>query len=185
MKRLMLISIQTPRGGGTWVEDTKGRVLVAWDEEDHQSPVLIGLGEWKGSSTVTLTVDNLPAHHHTGPSHTHTYAKANATSGSTTLTVNQIPSHTHSAGSVTDGFATHLTALTGNFVVIAKSTQGEAYTYRTPGYTGGGQGHTHSVGTTSTNSGAAGTGNTGNTGKNVAFSVVQPSIGVRRWHRTA
>lgn len=65
MKQVINNLIQIQLGDGTWVQDTKGRVLVAYDQDDEQSPVAIGLGETLGEAQHILTVEEMPRHTHT------------------------------------------------------------------------------------------------------------------------
>lgn len=141
-----------------------------------------------GAATVTLTAaqSGIPAHAHGLNSHKHTYAKANTPTGSTTLTTDQIPAHTHGSKSLTgEASAWSDTGLIGG----TASTSGilsrtGSYSYG-PDWAnaaagrlkidashehdsvGGGQGHTHTISTTSTDSGAA----SGNTADNTATAA--------------
>ena len=49
--------------GGTWVEDSKGRVLVGQDT----TGTFATIDATGGSETVTLTVDQIPSHSHVLP----------------------------------------------------------------------------------------------------------------------
>lgn len=156
--------------GGTWVQDTKGQVMVSKSDTGTFNTV----GNNIGSETKTLVTDNLPAHNHGLNSHTHTYDKSNGTSGSTTLTIDQIPAHSHT---IFKKIGSVYAAGTDRGGVDTNNTQ-------STGTTGGGKGHTHTVSVTSTNTGKS-SGNTADTGKGTAFSVVQNSKVCIRWHRTA
>lgn len=131
------------------------------------------LGANVGSNTKTLTVNNLP-------SHTHTYSKSPSTTGSTTLTTNQIPSHNHKnptyglirAADESSGF----TASTGSgfYDRLVVTSKGDSTLLIN---TGGGQGHSHTITSTTANSGA--------TGSASEINVMQSSKVCIRWHRTA
>lgn len=119
-----------------------------------------------GNNSVGHT-HSVGAHSHGLNSHTHTYAKANATSGSTTLTVDQIPSHTHSAPDrilVWDADGTIANTADGGYTNSLIKFKPWNWNMNK---TGGGKGHTHSVSTTSTNSGAA----SGSTANSSAFNT--------------
>lgn len=47
--------------GGTWLEDTKGRVTVALDSEDAGFDTINEIG---GEKEHTLTIDEMPSHDH-------------------------------------------------------------------------------------------------------------------------
>ena len=157
--------------GGTWENYGNGRVLKGINSGTA--------GQTGGSSTVTLSTSNLPAH-------THTYDKANANTGSHTLTIDEIPSHSHEfltgGNSLVVGSNTEHPGLPfedgyyglhelGWFNAIKKNVSGIAPT-------GGGNGHTHPISTTSTNTGAAGSSNP------TAINVQDPYITVYMWRRT-
>ena len=152
--------------GTTW-QEIQGMFLLG-SSSGH------ALGTSGGAETVTLTSANMPAH-------THTYDKANATSGSTTLTVNQIPSHTHSfnlgQGNGSQGSGKYVVATPGNVPAGLVSFTTGVSKSDANNNTGGGQAHTHSVGTSSTNSGSTGSG--------TAVSTMPPYKVVNMWERTA
>lgn len=130
------------------------------------------LGTTGGAETVTLTTANLP-------SHNHSYSKSDATSGSTVLSVDQIPSHTHTFNRGNGSGSTN-----GKYVV-AWGTSALGLTNYSSGTgkndanepTGGGQGHTHAVSTSSAMS--------GNTGSGSAVNNMPPYKVVNMWERVA
>ena len=134
------------------------------------------LGTTGGAETLTLTEAQLPSHAHSVGahshglnnhvhtigahshglnSHAHSYAKPNSPTGSTALTINQIPSHSHKTATGAYNVAE------GSGATVWKTNPGVENFYTQN--TGGGQGHTHTIGTTSTNTGAA-SGSTANSG---------------------
>ena len=153
----------------------KGKVSVGLNVDDTDFNTL---GKTGGEKTHTLTIAELASHTHTftGNPHTHTYSKSNSTSGSTTLTVNQIPSHSHgiyaTANPGTGGIG-----IRGTF--NGKEGTGQSL-YDTGGITkvtGGGQGHTHSISLSTTNTESTTQGGTNsNTGSNTAHNNLQPYI---------
>ena len=126
------------------------------------------------------------AHAHGLNSHTHTYAKPNTptgkasgNTGSTTLTVAQIPKHRHEGiywyngganisfkkSSGTDrGYGIDFTT---NAITYGNGSILTEYTGGSTGHTHTLNEHTHTIGTTSTNSGAA----SGNTANSTAFNT--------------
>ena len=127
--------------GGTWVAWGSGRVPVGVDASQSEF------------DTVEETGGN--------KSHTHT----NPSTGSTALNINQIPSHSHSG---------YYEQMLGD-IHFATTTQGVdkyGYNNKQAGYAstsaeGGGQGHTHSMGSTG------------------EASTLQPYITCYMWKRTA
>lgn len=131
-----------------------------------------GLNSHKHS--IGAHTHGLNSHTHTLSSHTHKYAKPNTPTGSTAITIAQMPKHTHGialkangssvSGGVEWGYGTNNSGYAG-----PKNNDGDSY-IRT---TGSSQGHTHTIGTTSTasegpsnnTSGAA----SGNTASSTAF----------------
>lgn len=154
--------------GGTWTEWGKGKVPVGVDTSDTNFSTVEKTG---GEKTHTLTTSELP-------SHTHTYNKPAANTGSHTLTINEIPSHKH------DIFPTYGSVLTSDIAnedKMAAGALGNGWCSKTRGnigYTGGGKGHTHTISTTSTNTGA--TGSTKN-----AHNNLQPYITCYMWKRVS
>ncbi len=163
--------------GGTW-ERLKDKFLLAVGDTYKENTT-------GGSASVTLTTDQIPAHahglnshthsvgahshglnehvHSVGAhahglnSHTHTYAKSNANTGSFAITAQHLPvsavvreERTNSAGN--HNWASGLSGW-GNYE--------NGY-----GKNDRGQGHSHTISTTSTNSGAA----SGNTANSTAFN---------------
>lgn len=144
--------------GGTWERITDGSVLMS--EGHYESGVLVTPGNGCGNSNPKIPLSAIP-------SHTHTYQKSNAISGSHTLTINEIPSHSHAIRNGTNG------SDGGSDWTVSNTGTSNWYTATT----GGGKGHTHPINFTSTNTGTSGSSNN--------FSVVQKSLVVCRWHRTA
>ena len=153
--------------GGTWERITDGSVLMS--EGHYESGVLVTPGNGCGNSNPKIPLSAIP-------SHTHTYQKSNATSGSHTLTINEIPSHRHTT---TSENAATLVGDLGNWQKLGSGSVnvGRSDLWNNTSYVGGGKGHTHPISFTSTNTGTSGSSNN--------FSVVQKSLVVCRWHRTA
>lgn len=70
--------------GGTWVQIKDKFILACGDTYTN--------GATGGSSTVTLTVNQIPSHSHTGPSHAHSYTP----SGTISAHAHGLNNHTHS-----------------------------------------------------------------------------------------
>ena len=147
----------------------------------------------------TLTTNQIPSHNHSVGahahglnSHTHTYAKPNTPTGGTAITVAQLASHTHTALHV----GTDNNTQPGGWRGILGT-----YSNRQTGSTGSGSAHTHTIGTTSTNSGGPSTTNTANSaafnsgtaggggahnhGNTGSSSNLPPYLAVYMWKRVA
>ena len=77
--------------GGTWVQIKDKFILACGDTYIN--------GATGGSSTVNLTIEQIPSHTHTGPSHTHTgpsHTHSFTPSGSVSAHVHGLDNHTHS-----------------------------------------------------------------------------------------
>ena len=129
-------------------------------------------GSTGGAATVTLTEGNLP-------SHTHTYDKANATSGGTSITVANLPTNYASfymrKGGTYAGSNTSVADEGSGYnpYDVASSTGARSKVT----FTGSGTAHTHSVSTTSNISGSTGSG--------TAVNKMPPYRVVDMWERTA
>lgn len=161
--------------GTTWTREAEGRCIIGLGTGYPTA------GDTGGSSTVTLTINQIPGHTHKGPSHTHS-----------------TPNHTHSWSGTTSWAGDH--THTGNTKEV-RSADGSAsndtarpITSSADHYgltiTNGAGGHNHTIsGTTSSNNGgntgASGTGNTGSAGGGQAHSNMQPYIVMYIWRRTA
>lgn len=187
------VNPSTYLGFGTWQLWGQGRVPVGINPNDSDFNTVEKTG---GEKTHKLTVDELASHTHkfTGSAHTHTYSKSATTSGSTALTVNQIPSHTHAhrvvkqlwsqlinrdatgalpSGVNSNGFNQGWSEWVGSGNCANQAT-------------GGGQGHTHSIALSSTNTGSSTqNGTNSDTGSNTAHNNLQPYITCYIWKRTA
>ena len=141
--------------GGTWEIIGDGRVLKGISSGTA--------GTTGGSSTVTLSTANLPAH-------THTYDKANANTGSHALTIEETPSGLVRSVTVPEG--TWSLGLWGYHGAGSVATMAGQVGFGTFG-----QGHTHPISTTSTNTGSAGSSNP------TAISVQDPYVTVYMWKR--
>ena len=167
--------------GGTWVEDTNGRVTVA---TNTSITAFNTTGKTGGAETVKITSTNLPTH-------THTYDKSSTSTQNHTLTNAQLPKLSgkltfHGAGWATP--ASNMHQIEGVFSGTAKNQYSGfdsgaihtgAVSYPEINFNiGGGSGHSHNITLTSTSSGNGGFSNT-------AINNLQPYITVKRWHRTA
>lgn len=144
-------------GGTTW-ERIQDRYLITAGS-NHT------VGTTGGSSTVTLTENNLP-------SHSHTYSRSSTSTGSHTLTISEMPSHSHgqnvSAAVGGSGIRTDYNSDAASSAYPQGIDTGNA---------GGGGSHYHSITRTSVSSGSTGSG--------TAFSIEPPYIAIYMWRRTA
>lgn len=169
--------------GGTWEPWGEGRVPIGMGS--NGTTTYNTVEDTGGSDSVTLTASNLPTH-------THSYDKADSTSGSTALTSGQLPKMSGSFR-VTDNVgrngvysaiqdASGIVSLAGwnhamvNAAVasVVTGTVNDIVNIRF----GNNEGHTHSVSTTSTSSGDGGF-------NNDAVENRQSYITCYMWKRTA
>lgn len=142
--------------GGTWVEDTAGRVLVAQDTSDTAFDTI---GEVGGSKYIQ-------AHNHgftqpTAPSHNHTIS---GSSSSYFITMSQSPDNAISRRTIKQGTGSNLT----NNYYGANALGRDA--------------NTDNAGGTACSGGAVGAVSGATTG---SAGNLQPYVVVKRWHRTA
>lgn len=168
------------------VPDFRGRVAAGQDDMGGVSAnrltvaggldgdVLGGAG---GAETVALSIANLAAHTHTGPSHTHTGPSHTHTFSDTATTGNGSVNHTHSA--------TASAALGSGQLIPQGTATPNGGVVNIDGASG--SLHTHSVtigGTTSAGgtgaTGAGGTGATSSVGSGTAHANVQPTLIVNK-----
>lgn len=145
-------------GGTTW-QRIQDRYLVAAGSNHTVNTT-------GGSSTVTLTTDNLP-------SHSHTYYRSSTSTGSHTLTTNEMPSHNHTHyfyNYGNGGGANELAYNITNTDYVGLDTAGMQGS-------GGGGSHYHSITRTSVSSGS--------TGNGTAVNIEPPYIAIYMWRRTA
>jgi microcystin-dependent protein len=147
-------------GGTTW-ERIQDRYLVAAGSSSHI------VGSTGGSSTVTLTENNLPEH-------SHNYYRSSTSTGSHTLTTNEMPSHSHSSF---DGGVPWGSDWNDNERQMTCRSAIERSWTPTTNAVGGGGSHYHSI----TRSWVA----SGSTGSGTAFSIEPPYIAIYMWRRTA
>ena len=148
--------------GGIWVRVKDKFILAAGDS--------YSVGATGGRSSVSLTTSELP-------SHNHTYDKPNTLTAGHRLTLDQIPSHRHKtvdATQLNDGNGAILkwNNKSGYGYQAESAAFGAdgcyALAFLNTGLTGGpgndqaGNNHSHSIGTTSTNSGSKGSGSSFN-----------------------
>lgn len=156
--------------GGTWKKITSGMLYAAESNA----------GQTGGSSTVTLTADNLPAHNHS-------YTKATGV-GSHAITQNELASHNHNLqlfifnGVRNYGTKYGLAVNTGggqpgggglgDWWNSVKPQDSATNGNRIDNF-GGNAAHNHGLNTTSDS--------TGDTGKGAAFSIMPPHVNVYVW----
>lgn len=189
---------------GTWVQDSKGLTTVAKADSGN----FLTVGNKIGAETLSLSTSNLPAHTHTvsahshglnshthtfsGTSHNHTFTGYATGSGGIHDHYIKLYSGPYSAtgvsGIVAWGSSTGTYGATGpttTYQLYHDTIEDSAsHTHTTSGY---------NASITATGTVAAASGNTadstsfssGSAGSGTAISLVQPSIVVIRWHRTA
>lgn len=145
-------------GGTTW-QRIQDRYLVAAGSNHTVDTT-------GGSSTITLTENNLP-------SHSHSYI--NTIVGSTTLTTSQMPSHTHIP--FNSGTEQRIISSGSGYGSANISTGGGGFASTVLNSTGGGGSHTHPD--------TSRTRTTDATGSGTAFSIEPPYIAIYMWRRTA
>lgn len=174
-KTVTLTVSQMPQHTHTFTGNSHSHTL-----NSHTHSINITSGNQSANHTHSVG-----AHAHGLNSHTHTYAKPNTptgkasgNTGSTTLTVSQIPSHRHEGlvwynGGQIISFTRSSGTTTGYGLTFTSSAKVYGEDSIQTAYSGGGTGHTHTlnehthtIGTTSTNSGAA----SGNTANSTAFN---------------
>lgn len=177
--------------GGTWVEDSKGRITVSRAD----SGTFATVGGTGGSETVTISSANLPKHTHTYSKSNTPTAAATGNTGSTTLTNAQLPKLTGTLDFHGSGWgkpANNVQSVSGVFSGTSYNQYSGFDPNPNTGSTsvpkitfsiGNNQGHTHTLNShthvinfTSTNSGDGGFANS-------ALNNLQPYIVVKRWHR--
>ena len=167
-------------GGNSWTR-VEGRFLLAADDSHP-------INSEDGNESISYTPSGSVANHTLTtsqiPSHTHTYNKPNSNTNSHTLTVNEIPSHSHTYNY--PGLSTNFAY--GNEPNQYGSIVASNENYRTTAI-GGGTGHTHGIGTTSTNTGnntgGDGAHNHGFTGNTATLDIMPPYKTVYIWERIA
>lgn len=148
--------------GGVWSRFANGRVLVGVDEGD---PLFDTVEELSGSKTHTITVAQMPNHAHGG------------------MTGDQDRDHSHTGYTSTDGAHAHNYSVRGSASPIGTGNNTASGYSLVNGVTDTQGSHSHSVQTYGANQGhlhpitAEGGGQ--------AINIVQPSITVYIWKRTA
>jgi len=146
--------------GSTWQRVADGRALIAGGGSSGYT-----VGSVYGEKTHKITVSEMPTHNHGATS---------ATNGA----------HSHSASTGSAGTHTHKfitrngTGASGNVAEMQWSSGGYDGNISSDGA------HTHSV-TIGNGGGHSHAITVGNTGSGAAMSLVQPSVAVARWLRTA
>lgn len=145
--------------GGTWTQIKDRFLLAAGDSYSS--------GSTGGTSTVTITVSQMP-------SHTHTFTGASATTGY------ESTNHTHTftaSGDVSGSSWYNSFASGSNQSGIISSTAGSAVAVNVHGTTAGRNvSHTHTISAKGSNS---------NTGGGGAHDNMPPYLAVYMWKRTA
>lgn len=176
--------------GGTWVEDSSGRVLIAKGDlevfdkitEEWTTLAHYNNGEIPGDIYTEIEIPVI--------SHSHTYNKTGNSTDGHTLVVSEMPTHAHNTPTINANENGYLPE-NGNaapFVLNYSAAGGIAFSSQTKGWSnniamansGGNNAHSHNI-----NFVSAQTGNTGETNNKIDINVIQPSLVVTRWHRIA
>jgi hypothetical protein len=187
--------------GGTWQAFGNGKALVGYDASDSDFNMV---ERTLGSKTHTQTVNEMPSHTHTQNSHNHTQDSHNHSQNSHNHTQD---SHTHTQNSHNHSQNSHnhaeqacgqggagaysvmLGLQSGGSVWTLNSTSAVTATNNATTATNKSTTATNNA-TTATNNATTATNNAmtatnQNTGGGAAFSIMQPSIVVYMWKRTA
>ena len=180
--------------GGTWETYAEGKTLVGVDSSDTNYNSVNKTG---GSSTVTLSVSNLPSHTHsipslngtalsTGSGYSITYGSSSRNTSKTGTHIHNILQNSTNVAATVGTTSAHMAAGGDYFAPVG--TVYEAYAGSNGDHThtvsdyyatsiSGIQAHTHSVTTTASTTGATGSG--------ASFSVQNPYITVYVWKRVS
>lgn len=167
--------------GGTWVEDSAGRVLISAGTSDGVT--------YKVNSTGGEQVHALTPSETATKAHTHTYSKSNSSTNNTAISISQMPSHAGhlpvNSGSHT-GYGNATKYYLADVTLRSYNTIGRGWNNTGTEITpvginrGAGQGHNHKI----TLSNATTTDNPVDA-NGTAHNNMQPYKVVKRWHRTA
>lgn len=164
--------------------DFRGRAPFGLDDMGNTAASRLGTiiassttnGASGGTETHTLTSTEMPAHVHTGPSHTHTFSGTTSTESAT---------HTHSGTTSSNGAHQHTYDRGAELSGSTASGGGDRLYTNVSTLTGSSGAHTHTIttGTESANhthtysgtTSASGTGDTGSTGSGSAHSNMPPA----------
>ena len=152
--------------GSTWQRVADGRALIAGGGSSGYT-----VGSVYGEKTHKITVSEMPTHNHGASAATNGTHSHSASTGSA-------GSHSHTLYWTDDGSNTG----TSSGYIDGEGRPKTGYSYSTTTASAGG--HTHSV-TIGSGGGHSHAITVGNTGSGAAMSLVQPSIAVARWLRTA
>lgn len=163
--------------GGTWESFATGRTLVGVSSDGT-------VGTTGGSSSVTLTTAQMPAHTH---SFTASGSVSSTFTGTTANVSTNAASHTHtlpiiksSAESTSYGIVSGGTSTFGTRVICADRSNNWTLSDTSDAHY-----HTYKASGTVKSTFTGTKGNTSNTGSGTAFSVLNPYITVYMWKRTA